>query len=192
MGAAVALSKEDRWQTPLGQLEINSEVGERIVSAARWAQWDDLAHSWEHSIEVQLPFLQYIYQTGIRVVPITMLRQNLEVSRDLGEAIAIALKGKDGIIIASSDFTHYESQSVASRKDNLVLEAILSRDAKQLEDVVSKHNISMCGPGPVMSMLTACQKLGASQARLLRYASSGDITGDYSQVVGYASVMVTK
>ncbi|HJX69996.1 MAG TPA: AmmeMemoRadiSam system protein B [Dehalococcoidia bacterium] len=192
IGAEVALSKEDRWQTPLGYLEIDSEVGERIVSAARWAQWDDLAHSWEHSIEVQLPFLQYIYQAGIRVVPIAMLRQDLEASQDLGGAIATALKGRNGIIVASSDFTHYESQSAASKKDNLALEAILSLDAKQLENVVSRHNISMCGPGPVMSMLTACQKLAASQARLLRYATSGDITGDYSQVVGYASVEVTR
>lgn len=192
IGAEVALSKEDRWQTPLGYLEIDIETGERITSAARWAQWDDIAHRWEHSIEVQLPFLQYIYQTGIRVVPIAMLRQDLESGQDLGEAIATALKGRNGIIIASSDFSHYESQSAASKKDNLALEAILSLDAKQLEDVVSSHNISMCGYGPVMSMLTACKKLGANKARLLRYASSGDITGDYSQVVGYASVEVTK
>jgi len=191
MGAAVALSREDKWQTPLGELEIDGEVGEGIVSSARWAQWDDLAHSWEHSIEVQLPFLQYIYQNGFRVVPIAMLRQDLEVSQDLGKAIATALKGKDGLIVASSDFTHYESQSSASKKDHSALEAILNLDPKRLEEVLSSYDISMCGPGPVMTMITACKQLGASKARLLRYATSGDITGDYSQVVGYASVEVT-
>jgi len=191
MGAAVALSKEDKWQTPLGDIEIDGKVGEAIVSAGRWAKWDDMAHNWEHSIEVQLPFLQYIYQTGFRVVPIAMLRQDLEVSQDLGRAIAAALKGKDGIIVASSDFTHYESQSSASKKDHAALEAILSLDSRQLEEVVNSYSISMCGPGPVMTMLTACKQLGATKARLLRYATSGDITGDYSQVVGYASVEVT-
>lgn len=192
MGAEVALSKEDRWQTPLGYLEIDREVGERIVTTARWAELDDLAHKWEHSIEVQLPFLQYIYRNVIRAVPIAMMKQDLGVSQDLGDAIATALKDKNGIIIASSDFTHYEPQSSASKKDNLALEAILTLDTKQLEDVVRRYHISMCGQGPVISMLTACKKLGASKARLLRYASSGDITGDYSQVVGYASVEVTK
>ncbi len=191
VGAAVALSREDKWQTPLGELEIDSGVGGQIVSAARWAQWDDLAHSWEHSIEVQLPFLQYIYRSEFRVVPIAMLSQDLEVSQDLGKAIAIALKGKDGLIIASTDLTHYESQSVASKKDRSALEAILGLDTKKLAEVVSSHNISMCGPGPVMTMLTACKQLGANKARLLHYATSGDISGDYSQVVGYASVEVT-
>jgi len=191
IGAAVALSKEDKWQTPLGDIEIDGEVGEGIVSAARWARWDDLAHSWEHSIEVQIPFLQYVYETGFRVIPIAMLRQDLEISQDLGRAIATALEGKDGIIVASSDFTHYESQASASKKDHSALEAILNLDAKQLWDVVSRYDISMCGFGPVMAMLTACRQLGANKGRLLRYVTSGDITGDYSQVVGYASVEVT-
>ena len=191
VGAAVAIGKESNWQTPLGTVETDSEVGGQIVSAGRWLQWDDLAHSWEHSLEVQLPFLQYIYGTEFRIVPIVMLRQDLEVSRDLGQAIAAALENKDGIIIASTDFSHYEPQSVASRNDHLALEAILSLSPRQLEKVVIAHDISMCGVGPVMAMLTACKQLGADKARLLRYATSGDITGDYSQVVGYASVEVT-
>lgn len=192
MGAEVSLSRQDKWQTPLGQLELDSEAGERIVAAAQRAEWDDLAHDWEHSIEVQLPFLQYIYQSGFRIVPIAMLRQSFGVSRDLGEAIATVLKDKSVIIIASSDFTHYEPQSVASRKDHLALEAILNLDAKRLKEVVDEHDISMCGVGPVMSMLTACKILGAGHGHLLSYATSGDITGDRSQVVGYASVTINK
>lgn len=191
MGSAVALSNEDRWQTPLGDVELDIEVGESIISASRWAEWDDLAHSREHSIEVQLPFLQYIYQNGFRIVPIAMLRQNSEVSQDLGSAIATALKDRDGIIIASSDFSHYEMRASASKKDHLAIEAILALDPRRLEKVVDSYDISMCGPGPVMTMLTACKQLGANKAHLLRYATSGDITGD-SRVVGYASVTVTR
>jgi len=191
LGAMVAVGRESTWQTPLGSLEVDVEVGEAIVSAGHWAKWDDLAHSMEHSLEVQVPFLQYIYGLEFKIVPIAMLRQELEVAQDLGRAIAAALKGKDGLIIASSDFSHYESQSSAGRKDRLALEAILNLDPARLEETVNSHNISMCGPGPVMAMITACKELGAKKASLLRYATSGDITGDYSQVVGYASVTVT-
>lgn len=191
LGAAVAVGGQDAWQTPLGSVEIDVEVGQAIVSATRWARLDDLAHSMEHSIEVQVPFLQYIYENGFRIVPISMLRQDWEVSQELGRAVAAALKGKNAIIIASSDFSHYESQSMASKKDRLALEAILNLEPERLEETVISHSITMCGPGPVMSMLTACKALGSKKARLLRYATSGDITGDYSQVVGYASVEVT-
>jgi len=190
MGAAVALSHEDRWQTPLGEVELDRGVGEAIVSASRWAEWDDLAHVREHSVELQLPFLQYIYDGGFRVVLISMLRQNLEVSQDLGKAIAAALKGKDGLVIASTDFTHYETRASAGKKDHLAIEAILSLDPRRLAKVVTEYDISMCGPGPVMTVLTACKELGATKARLLRYATSGDITGD-PQVVGYASLAVS-
>jgi len=191
MGSVVSLSNEDRWQTPLGDIELDIETGESIISASSWAGWDDLAHSQEHSIEVQLPFLQYIYKDRFRVILITMMRQNSEVSQDLGNAIAAALKGKDGIIIASSDFSHYEIRASASKKDHLAIEAILAMNPKQLEEVVNNYDISMCGPGPVMTMLVACKQLGANNARLLRYATSGDITGD-SRVVGYASIAVTR
>ena len=191
LGAAVAVGGQDAWQTPLGSVEIDVEVGQAIVSATRWARLDDLAHSMEHSIEVQVPFLQYIYENGFRIVPISMLRQDWEVSRELGRAVAAALKGKNAVIIASSDFSHYESQSMAGKKDHLALEAILNLEPERLEETVISHSITMCGPGPVMSMLTACKALGAKKARLLRYATSGDITGDHSQVVGYASVEVT-
>ena len=190
-GAAVSLSHEDRWQTPLGEVELDSGVGEAIVSSCRWAEWDDLAHAREHSVEVQLPFLQYTYGAGFRVVLITIMRQSLEVSQYLGQAIAVALKGKEGLIIASSDFTHYESQSAASRKDSMAIEAILALDPRRLAEVVDSHDITMCGPGPVMAMIIACQQMGADRASLLRYATSGDVTGDFHHVVGYASMAVT-
>ena len=191
LGAYVAVSTEDAWRTPLGDVELDAEVGKAIVAASRWAEWDDLAHKQEHSIELQLPFLQYVYGSGFKVVLIAMMRQNLEVSQELGGAIAQALKGKDSMIIASSDFTHHEPHDSATKKDHLALEAILALDPRRLAEVVDSHHISTCGPGPVMTMLTACKQLGASTARLLRYADSGDVTGDYHRVVGYASVSVS-
>lgn len=191
LGAGVAVGRQDKWQTPLGEIELDNELGQSIITASQVAQWDDLAHSSEHSIEVQVPFLQYVYGGAVRLVAISMLRQDLEASGDLGHALAAALKGRDAVIIASSDFSHYEPQSSASRKDHLALEAILGLAPERLEKTVRSHSISMCGPGPVMAMLTACKGLGAHQARLLSYATSGDITGDYSRVVGYASVEVT-
>ncbi|RLC91663.1 MAG: AmmeMemoRadiSam system protein B [Chloroflexi bacterium] len=190
LGADVAVSREDRWQTPLGDVEVDAAAAGAVVSGSHWAEWDDLAHAREHSAELQLPFLQYIYGEGFQVVVIAMLVQNLEVSQDVGKAIAASLKGKDGLVVASSDFSHYEVRSVARRKDNLAIEAILSLEPRRLAEAVVKHDISMCGPGPVMAMLTACKELGATSAELLRYATSGDITGD-AQVVGYASVVVS-
>jgi hypothetical protein len=191
LGAAVAVGRERSWQTPLGSVDIDAAVGEAVISAGHWAKWDDVAHSMEHSLEVQVPFLQYIYGPEFRIVPIAMVIQELDVAQDLGQAIAAALKGKDGLVIASTDFSHYESQASASRKDHMALEAILNLDPARLEKTANSENISMCGPGPVMAMIAACQALGAKNASLLRYATSGDITGDHSQVVGYASVAVT-
>jgi AmmeMemoRadiSam system protein B len=192
IGSPLAISKEKGWQTPLGSVETDLELGEQIVTTSRWLQWDDTAHAWEHSLEVQLPFLQYIYGSDFKIVPIAMLRQDLEVSRDLGQAIASSVKDKDAVVIGSTDFSHYEAQSLASRNDQLAINAILDLSPQQLEKVVVTHDISMCGVGPVMAMLVACKQLGADNARLLRYATSGDITEDYSRVVGYASIEVTK
>lgn len=191
IGGSIAVGKEREWHTPLGSVQIDRELGDSIVSAFHGAQQDDSAHTWEHSIEVQLPFLQYIYEGDFRFLPIALSRQDFSTSQGLGQAIAAALTGKEGVIIASSDFTHYESQSSASKKDKLALEAILDMNPQQLENTVNAQGITMCGFGPIMTMLVACKLLGAGKANLLRYATSGDITGDLSQVVGYASVEVT-
>jgi AmmeMemoRadiSam system protein B len=190
VGAAISVSKDD-WQTPLGAVKTDVEVGEYIVAALPEAQWDEIAHRQEHSIEVQIPFLQYIYGKDFKILAISLARQTAASSRALGEAIASALGNKRGLIIASSDFTHYEAQASASSKDKLALDAILGMGPEQLEETVKRHGISMCGPGPIMTMLTACALRGAKDSRLLTYATSGDITGDPSRVVGYASVEIT-
>jgi len=190
VGAPISLSKEE-WQTPLGSLKIDTAVAERIISAIPDAQWDESAHLREHSVEVQVPFLQYIYGSDFRIVPIVLGRQSYSANQALGKAIASALDPERGLVIASSDLTHYETQSSASRKDKMVLDAVAKMDPERLGETVDAHNITMCGPGPIMAMLIACALMGAKNSTLLSYATSGDITGDYSRVVGYASIEVT-
>ena len=190
VGAPISLSKEV-WQMPMGLVKTDTEVAERILDAVPEAKWDEVAHLQEHSIEVQVPFLQYIYGSDFKIVAIALARQSAATSRVLGQAIASALTNKRGLVIASSDFTHYEPQASAKSKDNLALEAIFNMRPEQLEETVKNHNITMCGSGPVMAMLTACTLRGASASHLLSYGTSGDITGDPSRVVGYASVEIT-
>lgn len=191
LGSAVSIMAEGGWQTPLGVVMIAEEIAKSIVEESGIADIDETAHRFEHSIEIQLPFLQYLYGSRFKIVPICMMLQDYETARELGEAIAASVKDRNVVIIASSDFTHYEPQTTATRKDKLAINAITSLDPKLLINTVEREGISMCGPGPVAAMLTACKKLGASKAKLLKYATSGDITGDVSSVVGYASIVVT-
>jgi hypothetical protein len=153
---------------------------------------DESAHTYEHSIEVQLPFLQYLYGSTIRIVPICMGLQDLDISRNLGEAIANSTKSKNTVIIASTDMTHQESQQSATHKDRLVLDAIEAMDEKRVHETVESHRISMCGYGPVSVAIIASKNLGADRAEILSYHTSGDITGDRGAVVGYASAKITR
>lgn len=191
-GARVAISGASSWQTPLGSVSVDTEAVDRIVAASKLIEVDDAAHRQEHSLEVQLPFLQYVYGERLRIVAIVMESQDHHTSQEVGQTLASVLKPEDTLIVASTDFTHYEPHSTASKKDALALEAIARMDAAGLEEVVYRQGITMCGPGPVMAMLTAAKQWGALQARLLCYATSGDITGDRSAVVGYASVEVSR
>lgn len=190
LGALLAIGRESSWQTPLGSVDVDVAAAEAIAKACPEAKQDDTAHLMEHSLEVQVPFLQYIWSAGFKIVPIAMLLQDAETAQELGRAIASVCRNRGCVIIASTDFSHYESQAAATRKDRLVLDAILELSPSRVEEVVNTNHVSMCGPGPVMAMITACRELGASSASVLRYATSGDISGDYSQVVGYASVAV--
>ena len=192
LGSGVSIMAEGRWQTPLGESVIDSDIANLIRQHSSIVDVDDDAHAFEHSIEVQLPFLQYVYRREIRFVPICMMMQDLRTSVEVGEAIAKAIEGRDAVIIASSDMTHYEPQKSAEKKDSAVIESILKLDEKELQDVVESRNISMCGYGPVSSAIRCAKILGATKANLLNYKTSGDITGDYDAVVGYASVAISK
>lgn len=192
LGSALAVAREGVWRTPLGDLEIDVEVVDRIVGASSIVDVDDEAHLREHSIELQLPFLQCLFGSAFKIVPIAFLMQDLESSREVGEAVAKALADKNAVVVASTDMTHYEPQKSAERKDKLAIDAMLKLDETQLYSTVESYRISMCGYGPAVAAITAAKLLGAKKAELLCYKTSGDITGDYSAVVGYTSLKLTK
>jgi len=191
-GSALAVMREGVWRTPLGDLEIDTSVADLILKESRVVDVDDSAHAFEHSIEVQLPFLQHLYGSAFKFVPICFLMQDLQSSREVGLAVAKALSGENCLVIASTDMTHYEPQKSAERKDKAAIDAVLKLDEEKLYSTVEALNISMCGYGPTVAAITAGKALGARKAQLLCYRTSGDVVGDYSAVVGYASIMLTK
>lgn len=194
IGASVALSPDDEWQTPLGSVQIDAETTNAILAGCEYARLDAAPHTREHSIEVQLPFLQYIGDTRFKIVPISLAHfgehDALLLAEELGAALAKALSGKSAVIIASSDFSHYESQERAHARDSLAIEQILKLDGPELIGTVYGRSITMCGVIGTAVMLEACKALGAATARKLAYYTSGDVTGDYSQVVGYGALSV--
>jgi AmmeMemoRadiSam system protein B len=191
-GSALAVMDEGVWRTPFGDVEVDGETAHQIVRESRIVDVDDSAHRLEHSIEVQLPFLQYLYGAQFKIVPICFLMQDLPSARDVGKAVAKVLAEKNAVIIASSDMTHYEPQERAAKNDRLVLEAVEAMDEAKVYSVIESHRVSACGYGPIAALITAAKILGAKEAKLLCYKTSGDIIGDYSSVVGYAAVCFTK
>lgn len=192
VGSGLAVMREGMWRTPLGEVEVDGSTADHIVRGSNIIDVDESAHIGEHSIEVQLPWLQYLYGAGFKFVPICFLMQDFESAKEVGVAVAKALKDKNALVIASSDMTHYEPQKAAERKDMSVIEAALKLDEKKLYSTVEGLRVSMCGYGPVVAAITVAKELGAKEGKLLCYKTSGDVTGDYSAVVGYASVMLTK
>jgi hypothetical protein len=185
--------KEGVWRTPLGDVEIDTETANRILQASNIIDVDEMAHVYEHSIELQLPFLQYLYGSDFKFVPICFMMQDLESSREVGKAVAKALKGKKALVIASSDMTHDEPQETAEKKDGLAIEAAINMDEERYYSTVESYAISTCGYGPTIAAITATKELGAKKAQLLCYKTSGDIFGDYhSRIVGYASIAFIK
>lgn len=191
-GSALALMNEGFWRTPLGDVEIDAESANQIVRESSIIDVDDAAHRHEHSIEVQLPFLQYLYGSEFKIVPICFLMQDLSSAREVGQAVAKVLAGKNAVIVASSDMTHYEPQKNAERKDKTAIEAIEAMNEAKLYSVIEANRISACGYGPIAALITAAKVLGAKEAKLLCYKTSGDVIGDYSSVVGYAALCLTK
>jgi AmmeMemoRadiSam system protein B/AmmeMemoRadiSam system protein A len=193
MGRPFSIMTEGTWKTPLGNVKIDSELAKRVLANSKFLSEDSLAHISEHSIEVQLPFLQY-FNKDIQIVPIILTYATGTVYREIGRAIVKAIEdsGKDALIIASSDMTHYESHESALKKDNLAIEPILELDEDELLSRVQKYNITMCGFGPVVSLIAAAKELGAREAKLVKHQTSGDASGDYSSVVGYAGLIIKK
>jgi AmmeMemoRadiSam system protein B len=191
-GSGLAVANEGFWRTPLGDVEVDQETANEIVRESRIVDVDESAHRLEHSIEVQLPFLQYLYGSQFKIVPICFLMQDPSSAKEVGEAVAKVLAEKNAVTIASSDMTHYESQESAGRKDRKALEAVEAMDGARFYSTIEAHRISTCGYGPIAALITAAKLLGAKEAKLLCYKTSGDVVGDYSSVVGYAAVCFTK
>ena len=192
IGSRFSIMTEGSWKTPLGKAEINSGLAKSILGRSRHLEEDQLAHLHEHSIEVQVPFLQY-FKPDVQIVPIVLSLGPVDVYKDVGRDIAAAIKetGAGVVIVASSDMTHYESQESAKRKDTEAINAILDLDEDELFRRVTTLDISMCGYAPTIALISAVRELGAKRAELVRYQTSGDITGDYSGVVGYAGILIS-
>jgi AmmeMemoRadiSam system protein B len=199
-GGPLAVMANTTWQTPLGEVAANAELGVLLLRRFPALQEDSAAHRGEHAIEVQLPFLQAL-QPNLRIVPIAVGTSDFDVLCGLGEALADVIaeryeadhyeKDREKVlIIASSDMNHYESDAVTRVKDRKAIDRVLARDARGLWEVVMNEDISMCGFGPTVVMLTAANLLGAASATLIKYATSGEVSGDYESVVGYAGIIV--
>ncbi len=191
VGEPLAIMSEGLWHTPLGDASIDEELAVQLKAKLPLLSEDQAAHRYEHALEVQLPFLQ-VLAPGFRFVPITVGTSNFDVLSALGTVIGhVAMEANERmLVIASSDMNHYESDSVTRVKDRRAIDQLLALDPRGLYEVVHKGDISMCGYGPAVVMLTAARKMGATQAELIRYATSGDVSGDRDMVVGYAGVAV--
>jgi len=190
VGSSVATMKDSKWQTPLGEVEVDSEIAEEISNMTKIIEIDNFSHSREHSLEVQIPILQEISK-NFRILPIVLINQSKEVAYQIGLSIAKIVKKKKAMIIGSSDFTHYEPNKFAHEQDAALIEPILKLDVDKFYDVLNKKDVSACGYGAIASTMIACKELGATKGELLKYATSGDITGDTSSVVGYGSIIFT-
>lgn len=193
LGSSVATTMDGIWESPLGDVMINPQAATDIASRSETMQFDEFAHSRDHCLEVQIPFLLYTVGS-FRIVPIILTKQDQNTAYDVGSAVANTVRdriseGEKFMLIASSDFTHYESNSEAHRKDSELIKAILSLDISEFYSTLKTYDVSACGYGAIAAIMIAARSLGAVKGELLRYATSGDVTGDETSVVGYSSIL---
>lgn len=190
-GAPAAIMSEGTWVMPTGEIEIDAGLAKKLMANCHELEDDVSAHLSEHSLEVQLPFLM-ARQPALKFVPITVSHLRYDICKKIGEAIAKTIKesGQDILIVSSSDMNHYESQGVTEKKDKLAIDKVLSLDPEGLLTTCGEMRITMCGVVPTAIMLSAAKALGAKNAKLVQHATSGDTSGDYEAVVGYAGIIV--
>jgi AmmeMemoRadiSam system protein B len=190
-GEAMAIISEGSWQTPFGDAQIDSELATQLKQACPLLREDRVAHQREHSLEVQIPFLQQL-NSNLRFVPVVLATNRYQELKALGHAAAkvIGAQNEAVLLVASTDMNHYESDTITRAKDQKAIDRILELDPRALYDTVTSDDITMCGVAATVAMLIAMRDLGATQAELVRYATSGDITGDREEVVGYAGLIV--
>lgn len=192
-GPAASIMTEGTWETPLGDLTIDEGLAQDLLNNSSYLEEDATAHAYEHSIEVELPLLRSLKNKPFEFVPIILAPADTLMYNDIARTISACVKksAKDVLLVASSDMTHYETQKQVNAKDQEAIEAILNLDENELFDRVQKKGISMCGLLPVYVLIKAAKSLGAQHAQLASYQTSGDSTGDYSSVVGYAGITIS-
>jgi len=197
------------WRMPMGDVNVDSELAKAIVKRSGFVDINPEAHEGEHSIEIQLPFLQYVYDGEFKIVPITVGYGDYEMCENVGTTIAKAAEdlGRDIVVLGSTDFTHYGAfygyTPLGTRPfekvlkwvyetDRSLIETIISLNAEDLIRKVRENNYTMCGYLPVATMIVAARTMGASSGRLLKYATSYDVQGSTDLIVGYASIVIEK
>ena len=177
------------WETPLGLMEVDSDSVLELREHLDILEIDSFSHSKEHSIEVQIPILQEVFSGEMKILPISLINQEQKTATLVGSAIAKIAQEKDALLIGSSDFTHYEENEFAHRQDLALIDPILKLDIDEFYKILHERKVTACGFGAIASIMTACKELGATKGKLLKYATSGDVSGDKSSVVGYASII---
>lgn len=190
VGPGVSIYPKGEWKTPLGKVKISAELAKKISGKDFMLDMD--AHAYEHSIEVQLPFLQYVYKTDFKIVPICLMDQRLDSMKILGEKLSEVLDPNKHVVIASTDFSHYVPYQSAYERDLKAVNAIKKLDENALFDTLSKFDVSICGPGGIVAGIVYAKNVGAKSGELLKYQTSGDVTGDKSAVVGYGALVLKK
>jgi AmmeMemoRadiSam system protein B/AmmeMemoRadiSam system protein A len=193
MGKPFSIMTSGTWETPVGKVVVDEELAQKLADNSSYLEEDIEAHLREHSIEVQLPFLQH-FKKDVKIVPIVLSHASGTIYKEIGEEIAEVLNGldKEVVILASSDMTHYEPEDSVRLKDNAAIEAILRLDEIAMLERIAERNITMCGYGPAVALITAAKAIGARKAELVGYQTSGKETGDYSSVVGYAGIIIPR
>ncbi len=191
LGSSISTMASGTWECPIRSFSIDDNLSKSLLSEMPFIYDDPIAHRFEHSLEVQLPFMAY-FSDIVKIVPISVMKGSLKECEDMGKGMAAAVKKSSSkvIIAASSDMSHYVTDETARRLDGLALNKALNLDPEGLYNIVKKEKISMCGIIPATIMLYAAKELGAKEARLIKYATSGEISGDFEKVVGYAGIVV--
>jgi AmmeMemoRadiSam system protein B len=192
LGPQASIMTRGKWSIPGGELPIAESLGQALLTACPLLREDRRAHQQEHALEVQLPFLRRL-RPDVSIVPLALMAWDLALCREVGEAIARTVRAwsEPVLLLSSTDLNHYESQAVSNAKDRLAIDAILALEPEGLHRTVLDHRISMCGIAPTTALLYALGALGAGEARLVSYMTSGDVSGDMSRVVGYCGVIIT-
>ena len=186
IGSGISTYREGEWETPLGKVPVDAPAAKKIVDLTGIVDYDPVAHKMEHSLEVQLPFLQEIYGR-FSMLPLSISFQEIETAKELGKGIAELVDGREAVLIASSDLTHYETADSAREKDLALLKTVEQMDLAAFYTTLQRKQVSACGYGAIGTVIEACRRLGFVRAEVLKYASSGDTAGDKSSVVGYPS-----